>query len=131
MLMDPERFVNDLDQVEPSWLDWVRREGRHKEAIRGLVETPKRFSRFVDKVGWVLKNWDLDRAGAMAALVPSEGIAAMAGRSPLAALRFCTHALALSNHRGDVTRGRPVGGGRPASFRPGAQGRHQHVCRLP
>ncbi len=102
MLQDPKVFVNNADLVEPQWLEWVRREGKHEQSLGSVIEEPKQFSLFVDKVGWALRKWDLDRATAMASLLPSAGLAPAAERSPLAALRFCTHAMALSNHRGDV-----------------------------
>jgi len=103
MLRDPDVFVNNMDLVEPEWLDWIGREGMAGEVISRVLDVPKRFSIFVDKIGWSLKNWKLEPARAMGSLVSPRAFAAAASSSALTALCFCTRNVTLANHRGDVS----------------------------
>ncbi|MDD5204088.1 MAG: hypothetical protein PHS17_01630 [Desulfobacterales bacterium] len=102
MIRDADVFLNNVDMVDPSWLDWARRERMSDGAPGHLFKAPNGPARLVDKIGWALRNWKLDRAGSMAALVSPTGFQSMATSSALSALRFCTQNMALANHRGDV-----------------------------
>ena len=102
MLKDPKAFVNNMDHVDYKWVRWASRLNKWKNVINTIADSAELLPNFVDKLGQVLKSWNLDATSELTRLVSRDLLQRMKAFSPLSAFRFCTLNLELSNHKGDV-----------------------------
>lgn len=104
MLASPDRFVHQVDTVDPLWLDGVRRQGKWDRLLPQVVGHTGRLTLLLDKMAGCLQRGDVNAAQAIGDLIPGRQLAPLSGRCPSRALRLCTLKLALADQRDDVGR---------------------------
>ncbi|MEW6665740.1 MAG: hypothetical protein AB1512_11040 [Thermodesulfobacteriota bacterium] len=102
MLSSPTDFVDNLGNVDPEWLHWVRHEGMADEVTGLVIESPALTSNLTDRLENALKRWSLEEARAISALVSPSAFEQISRSSALTAFRFSAANMALANHRGDL-----------------------------
>ena len=102
MLADPRAFVGGMERADPLWVNWVHGQGRCRPVVDAVFDTSGLLNVFARNVRNMAADWKLDEAQAFIALADPENLDRGATVSPVSTLRFCTAALAVSNHRGDL-----------------------------
>jgi hypothetical protein len=102
MLKDPCSLVNNLELVEPRWIEWAHQNGKLDGCLPQLLKSGKLLELYVHKVQDTLDVWKLDAAEIYSRFLPVAHLKHAISGSPLAAFRFCAARLDLCNHRGDI-----------------------------
>lgn len=102
MMKDPAAFVAGMARVDASWIRYEADRGHFADISRGFASQPILFAGYVENIGRKLDAWALDDAELFLSLIAPEDLEAASRSAPLAAFRFHTHQIALSNHRGDT-----------------------------
>jgi len=102
MLRDPCSLANNLELVEPKWIEWAHRNGKLDRCLAELLKSGKLLEIYVHKVQDTVDAWNLHAAEIYSRFLPPERLNRAISGSPLAAFRFCAARLDLCNHCGDI-----------------------------
>jgi len=103
MLNDPQAFANNCAVAPLEWLAWAQHNGRTRQVMGLILNSPIDFETYIQKLGICLDKGEIARAEMLARLLESASSETLADAAPLSLFKWFTLNLSMANHRGDVS----------------------------
>lgn len=99
-MKDPETFVNHLESIEFSWLEWSMENMNLDRIVAQICSDTSLLKIFIQKFERLVRSFQLDIADSVASTVSPASLEKMKATALSLFLRWCTANLALGNHLG-------------------------------